>query len=92
MGKSQETPQQAVGRTKLGFGGGSLHYGLFPADVSHPTRYPAACCGVLHHRRGVERILKTVGAIKIRFMTNRSTPTQPGLHSDEGISPSQGGC
>ena len=76
MGKSQETPQQAVGRNgKRGFGGGSPHYGFFLG------RYPAACCGVLHHRRGIERGLKTVGAIKIRFMTNSSTPTQPGLHS-----------
>jgi hypothetical protein len=38
----------------MAFGGGSPHFGLFPADKKHPVdkyhplRYPAACCGVLH--------------------------------------------
>ena len=43
MGKSQETPQLAVGMNgRRGFGGGSPHYGFFLG------RCPAACCGVLH--------------------------------------------
>ena len=42
-GKSQNTPQLAVGMNgKWGLGGESPQTGLFP------LKNPAACCGVLH--------------------------------------------
>ena len=51
MGKSQDTPQLTVGMNGVqGFGGSSPHFGFFLG------RCPAACCGVLHRSRVVQRI------------------------------------